>query len=37
MNPLEIEDLPNMVVPRGCVVTTYGHAEQRSTLLKEVE
>jgi len=37
MNPLSIEDLPKKVVPRGCVVTTYGFAEQRSTLLKEVE
>jgi len=37
MNPLEIEVLPNKVVPRGCGVTTYGLAEQMSTLLKEVE
>jgi hypothetical protein len=37
MNPLEIENLPKKVMPRGCVVTTYGYAEQRSTLFKEVE
>jgi hypothetical protein len=37
MNPLEIEDLPKKVGTRCYVVTTYGHAEQRSTLLKEVE